>query len=81
MVPSKKGSAAELIKNLDCFKSLRSLAYGKYFLLILCGIFQTYAVCEPESGETRGWLQILCIGVLTLVLQRLCVKKTLIKKK
>jgi apolipoprotein N-acyltransferase len=81
VVPSKKGSAAELIKNLDCFKSLRSLAYGKYFLLILCGIFQTYAVCEPESGETRGWLQILCIGVLTLVLQRLCVEKNLDQKK
>ena len=32
------------------------------------GIVQTFAICSPLDAQTRGWLQVLCLAVLTQTL-------------
>ena len=41
-----------------------------YFILVIAGVVQTYATCSPYTGETKGWLQIVCAAVLCCYLER-----------
>jgi apolipoprotein N-acyltransferase len=39
-----------------------------YIALLISAVIQTFASCSPWSGETRGWLQIVCLAVLCAIL-------------
>ncbi len=46
----------------------------QHTLLVIAGIVQTYATCSPYTGETKGWLQIICAAVLCSYLSRSALK-------